>query len=82
MLFGGVIHISPLQSFGSQFSVESAVGIEGKTHLSGFDTHFAQLLIEFGFGGLIRFVESLLVAAAIAIGAGAALVVPRLLFGV
>lgn len=32
--------------------------------------------------GLIRFVESLLVAAAIAIGAGAALVVPRLLFGV
>ena len=50
MLFGGVIHISPLQSFGSQFSVESAVGIEGKTHLSGFDTHFAQLLIEFGFG--------------------------------
>lgn len=32
--------------------------------------------------GLIRFVESLLVAAAIAIGAGAALVIPRLLFGV
>ena len=32
--------------------------------------------------GLIRFVESLLVAASIAIGAGAALVVPRLLFGV
>ena len=35
MLFGSVIHISPVQSFGSQFSIESAVGIEGKTHLSG-----------------------------------------------
>ena len=32
--------------------------------------------------GLIRFVESLLVATAIAIGAGIALMVPRLIWGV
>ena len=32
--------------------------------------------------GLIRFAESLLVATAIALGVGAALMAPRLLFGV